>query len=89
MGKPQIRLNTMKVSITCDKDVWHDFQKVALKYGLSASYLCQVIMASVVDGDKRGVSEITRNMMIGMVQGARDMKAKDKQALIEELSKPD
>lgn len=79
----------MKVGLTMDENVWKEFKEVAKKFGVTASYMCQLILASVVEAQKRGIDEITKSMMIGMVKGAKDIPEKEKERVLKELAKGD
>jgi antitoxin component of RelBE/YafQ-DinJ toxin-antitoxin module len=79
----------MKVGLTMDENIWKEFKEVAKKFGVTASYMCQIILASVIEAQKKGVDEITKNMMIGMVKGARDISKKEKERVLKELCRPD
>ena len=76
----------IKVNISIDGSVWKEFQAVAAKYGVTASYMAQLIMAAVIQGEQKGIRSITKNMMVGMVKGAKDLSKKDKAELLKALT---
>lgn len=76
----------IKIGMMMEEELWKEFKDLAKKNGMNASLLCQLILAGTVEADKRGMGEITKNIMLGMVRGSRDIKKKDKEKLVKSIT---
>lgn len=75
----------IKIGMMIEEKLWKEFKELAKKNGMNASLLCQLILAGTVEADKRGMSEVTKNMMLGMVKGSKDIKKKEKENLVKAI----